>query len=944
MTAQWMNSLAAEASDEARLAVFEGGPEHWTAATMEALYAEVVRLAYVDADKAARLAMASRWLADRLGSDRARVFSLRCVGHVAYLQVRHAEAVAAYQDAVHLLEHSGSEIDLGRTLLSGLLPLMYLGRYDEALAWAARAREIFVRHHDELRLARLDSNLGNILYRQDRHADALTLYRQAHETLSRVGQPLDVAAVLSNMAVCSTSLGRFADALEYYEQARACSEQHGMPPLVAAADYNIAYLHYLRGDYVQAMRLYAATRLHCERVGDAYHAALCDLDESEMYLELNLSDEGGQLAARAAAAFEKLNMGYERAKAMVTQASSLSNRGDAAGALYLIRQARQLFVNEQNRVWPAVSDLYQAILFARENRDEGARRLLDKAARQLRTSAMPGKAALCSLLSAQLLLKGGRAPLANEICRRTMTELGETGAPSLHFHAAYLLGQTEEHLGNWEVAYQAYRTARQQVEDLRDRLWGEEMKISILKDKLAVYESLVWMCLWKRAEVPGSQEEAFLYIQQAKSRSLADQIALAGLPWASSTGGLEEGIHEIRGNLNWYYRQIEQTRRSGASAERTAELKKKVREQEELLARTLARRSALIAEGGAPASADSLPFDQIQARIPENATLLEYYEVRGILYVCLLTRGDFRVVPLAPSQPVRNLVRLLQFQMAKFRLGQPYLQNFASRLQADVEHHLRELYKNLIAPIRVHLGNSHLIIAPHGFLHGVPFHALQGEESFLLDEFTVSYTPSASVFALCDLRKTEPGRGSLVLAVADSDAPYIEEEARTAAQLLPDAILFSGEEASEETLRRHGPGSQYLHIAAHGLFRRDNPMFSSIRLGTSLLNLIDIYRLPLRADLVTLSGCSTGLSEVVAGDELVGLMRGLLYAGARGILVSLWDIHDGATAEFMASFYRTLRNGGGKAAAVQAAMREIRARYPHPYYWAPFILVGHYQS
>jgi CHAT domain-containing protein len=97
-------------------------------------------------------------------------------------------------------------------------------------------------------------------------------------------------------------------------------------------------------------------------------------------------------------------------------------------------------------------------------------------------------------------------------------------------------------------------------------------------------------------------------------------------------------------------------------------------------------------------------------------------------------------------------------------------------------------------------------------------------------------------------------------------------------------------------------------------------------------------RLP--AELVVLSGCATGLNVVSAGDELIGLARGLLNAGAQTLMLSLWDVHDASTADFMTSFYRALRGGASKPVAMQAAMQETRKLYPHPYQWAPFILVG----
>lgn len=117
-------------------------------------------------------------------------------------------------------------------------------------------------------------------------------------------------------------------------------------------------------------------------------------------------------------------------------------------------------------------------------------------------------------------------------------------------------------------------------------------------------------------------------------------------------------------------------------------------------------------------------------------------------------------------------------------------------------------------------------------------------------------------------------------------------------------------------------------------------MFSSIRLGGSYLNLYDLYRLKLSADLVVLSGCATGLNVIKAGDEQIGLVRGLLRAGAQSLILSLWDVHDRSTQEFMVSFYTHLQRGKSKPEAMRSAITELRARYPHPYYWAPFLLIG----
>lgn len=117
-------------------------------------------------------------------------------------------------------------------------------------------------------------------------------------------------------------------------------------------------------------------------------------------------------------------------------------------------------------------------------------------------------------------------------------------------------------------------------------------------------------------------------------------------------------------------------------------------------------------------------------------------------------------------------------------------------------------------------------------------------------------------------------------------------------------------------------------------------MFSSIRLAGSYTNLYDLYHMDLPVDLLTLSGCVTGLNAVIEGDELLGLTRGLLYAGAQSLLVSLWDVDDRSTSDFMRDFYRQMKESPRKTDALREAMIRLSERYPHPYNWAPFKLIG----
>jgi len=904
----------------------------------------VAKVIHVDLDHAERLSTAAGWLAARVGDDHGRARAMRALGNVRFSRGKYAQALGLWDEAVDLFRSRGSEIEVGRTLSNSLQALIFLGRYEEASRRALVARGLLERAGDRVCLARLDSNLANLFYRQDRFPEALELYRRAYEQFLEQGGIHDVAAALRNMAVCYISLNQFDEALASHREARAFCEKHGLLLLVVGADYNVAYLHYLRGEYTKAIELYRLARERSEKLGDAYHRALCDLDQSELYLELNLIDEGVQLATEAFEGFEALKMGYEAAKALTNLAIGAGRQGEAFRALGLFGKAREMFVREGNDVWPALIDAYRALVLQHEGRLFEARQLGEAALGFFAKSALPSKAALCELLLARIHLRMGEFRSARELCLAALGRLGVADTPEQSYRAHFLLGQVEEALGDREAAFRAYRAAHARLENLRSHLEQDELKVGFLKDKLAVYESLVTLTL--AGDRRGAAlEQAFAYVEQAKSRSLADLLAFRAhaLPSrAKARSGLVEEVHGLRQELNWYYRQIDiaEIRPGERSPEQIEALRQTSRDRETRLLRTLRDVMAKDEEFASLQVAGTIGLEAIRSTIPDGATLVEYYEARGTILACVLTRQRLEIVPVTLASRVRHLLRLLQFQLSKFRLGPDHVRTFGAALLEAAQQHLRELHAELFAPIRDLIQGGHVIVVPHDFLHYVPFHALHDGHRFVIEDLVVSYAPSASVHHLCATKRPAYHEESLILGVPDPATPFILDEVRAVAATLPRARMLLGEEATEENLRRYGPKSRFVHIATHGLFRYDNPMFSSLQLGDSRLSLFDIYQLELRAELVTLSGCGTGLNVVEGGDELMGLVRGLLYAGAQAALVTLWDVSDQSTAEFMKRFYRRLQAGTGKAVAVREAMLDLRRDYPHPYYWAPFVLVG----
>jgi CHAT domain-containing protein len=935
--------LAACETAAARASCLRAHRELWQPEVVERLYADVVKLARTDLRQAERLAKAAKWVADKLDDDTSRALSLRALGHVAFSLGKYRDALKHYDAALALFRRQGLDVDVARTINGALQSLISLGRYEDAFASAEEARAIFERRGNLLGLARLDTNVGNILYRQDRFDEALALYERAHEQLARIGQPQDVAAALSNMAMVYSNVNDFQKALDTYNRARDYCELHGMPLLVLRADYNVAYLYYLRGDYTRALELYRTAKEMCDAFGDTYHSALCDLDRSEIYLELNLSDEAADLGSQALVRFDKLGMRYESAKAVTNVAIATSTQGELPRALELFERARELFARERNQAWLALVDFCEALVLYRSGQHVRARQVCRTALRLFARASAPQRAGLCELLLARLELEIGDLAVSERACDRAFERLAPAATPNLMYQAYFVRGLIREAHGDRDAAYAAFRASHGHLEQLRSHLRTDDLKVAFLKDKLEVYESLVTSCLALGPEADRAKR-AFDYIEEAKSRSLADLIAFrAATLTPRIPGKVSANVNRLRHDLHWHYRQLEleEVRPEKRSLRRMDSLRLRAAALEKQLSRSLDELRRTDEEFATLQSGAAEGLEEIRSILEADTILLEYYQARGRYYVCIVGRDQLDVVPLGDAAGVRKRIALLQFQLSKFRLQPGYVSAFADQFQAATVAHLRELYEVLVAPIRDRLKASHLVVVPHDVLHGLPFHALFDGERYLIDRFTVSYAPSASVYRLCYGKPVTSGGTSLIMGLPDAQTPCITEEVRAVSGLLPNPLVFLGAEAGADELRTHGPTSQFVHIATHGLFRRDNPMFSSIRLGSGPLSVYDLYELRLSAELVTLSGCGTGLNVIVGGDELLGLVRGLLYAGARAVLLTLWDAYDRSTADFMGTFYGHLQAGSSKARAVQAATQEIRERYRHPFYWAPFTLVGH---
>ncbi|HSB00741.1 MAG TPA: CHAT domain-containing protein, partial [Anaerolineales bacterium] len=239
-----------------------------------------------------------------------------------------------------------------------------------------------------------------------------------------------------------------------------------------------------------------------------------------------------------------------------------------------------------------------------------------------------------------------------------------------------------------------------------------------------------------------------------------------------------------------------------------------------------------------------------------------------------------------------------------------------------------------------------LNIIPHGPLHALPFHALRQDGRFLIETHAVSYAPSAAVLNYCWNKPSAQSSGqsfdgkSLLVGIPDERATQVSQEIQALAALIHGSRVLLNEEATLERVRSAAPDCDLLHLAAHGLFRPEAPLLSSIHLADKWMAVQDVYDLDLKASLVTLSACETGLGHDEGGDDVVGLVRGFLHAGASSLLVSLWVVDDRSMTDLMIRFYTHWLAGKPKSQALRQAQLDILGQYKHPYYWAPMVLVG----
>ena len=268
-------------------------------------------------------------------------------------------------------------------------------------------------------------------------------------------------------------------------------------------------------------------------------------------------------------------------------------------------------------------------------------------------------------------------------------------------------------------------------------------------------------------------------------------------------------------------------------------------------------------------------------------------------------------------------------------------------LIADLGRQLSEL---LITPFLSQLaGSKRLFIVPSKSLHHLPFSSLPlSDKRFLVQDFALTILPNASSLFFMD-KEVSPDRNS-ILAMGNPERvkkgmnlEFAEAEVKFVSKDFPVKTVLTGKKANESVMKeRDLTDTDVIHIAAHGRYFANQPNKSALLLAEDHKNdgnleTIEIFSLTLNPRLIVLSACQSGIGKVEGGDEIQSLNRAFIYAGAGGVVASLWSVSDRSTYELMKYFYSGLKIKS-PAVALQEAQVKLMKKYPSPYYWAPFYL------
>ena len=853
------------------------------------------------------------------------------------------QAIPLLEDSEALLIQLGKPHTAASTQVIKLYALALLGRYDEAIACGLRAREVLLAHGDIRAAGKIEHNIGNIYLRRDRYQESEQFQLAARERFAALNDRKQLAKIDNNLAIIYTSEHKFRRAEQLYDQALRSAEAGGLVLTQAEIEASIGNLALFQGRYDRALDYLERSRRKYAALGMPHQSAVARQEMADAYLELNLAPEAAAIYADITELFAELGMQAEQARALSQHARASVLLGRTAQAHTLLAEAGRLYAAEGNPVGEAVVMLTEAQLHYAEANYQAAGRAALMAEEPLAAAGTWRRQLLARWIRGEAARALGQEREASALLQSTLRDAELQSQPDIAWRCHTSLALIAIRSGGVADAEALLKRAIMVIEDLRTPLPTEEFRTAFLADKLLPYNELVRLCLEDKSR--DRAREALCYLEGARSRALLDilggSLNRRVQPRDSFEARLLVRLEELREELNWFYNRINRPAEKDSTGGTTemATLHGAVHQREGEMAEIM--RQLPQHNQGNRIAARTLDIAELQRHLSETTALVEFTSLDDRLQAFIVTNEGVEIIrDLGSEKSADLLLEQFRFQIESLRYGAPQIRRHMAELTTRIQHYLRSLYDLLLRPVEERIGQRRLIIVPHRALHYLPFHALYDGTQYLIERREIGYAPSAVVLLHCLNRPRRPLQRGLLVGVSDAQTPKVRDEIGALKPLFPESVVLLDEQATLAALKEFAPGADVLHLACHGQFRPDNPLFSSLQLGDGWLTVRDTYNLKLNCGLAALSACETGVNKVAPGDELIGLARGLFSAGAPSLLISLWTVDDAATAELMASFYKRLLAGAAPSSALRGAQLELLKKRPHPFFWSPFIIIG----
>jgi CHAT domain-containing protein/Tfp pilus assembly protein PilF len=820
------------------------------------------------------------------------------------------------------------EINARLLMGAGLSSLGQKRKARESIDHALRiAREQKSRSSEALALL----SLGEIRDSLGDPRGALFDYNEALRVGAEVPGWTSKGTVLNNMAEIYLDLGEIDRSMALYEESIKFSETEGEPEDAASPLNGLAMIYSLRAEPLRALEYHQKSLALVRAVKHKSREAAALINISRIYDSFNQHEQAIKANNDAVAAFRAVEDPNGEATALANLGAIYNSLKRSDEALECLNRALELQRASENRAGQAYS--LRGIANAYHEAGDLAKALgtyAESLALMTAVEDRVGEAIVSNDLGFTYSLQNNYQK-ASEYYLRALSLARYTGDRRGEATLLGNLGLLREKQGDLNDAEALYEQAIEVREGVRTAARLEEFKTVVADQSAELYSRAILLKIRS-----GKADEAFDLSERARARTLLDQINGARIDMRRSA---DQEMIEREQSLRFELASLEKKLRGemarGCAPEACTVLEERLKQARQSYAEVIVRLKASNPEYAELQGYSPVSRVEIQRLLAPGTTLLSYYVTASKTLIFVITRDSLRVVESpAGEKELRNAI--------------DWFRSFAS-LRGPESVSLRQLHGWLIAPVRQYIETRTVCVIPHAILHQLPFAALYDGKAYFGEQHTIYYLPAASILPSIERRSRRASKSLLALAEARAagrpSLRYVDQEAEAIARLYYGKALLSGKASKAEFLRL-APYYNILHIASHAELNTRSPLFSRILLspdqnGDHLLEVRDIYDLNLsRTSLVVLSACETQLGSQSRGDDIVGLNRAFIYAGAPTVIASLWMVDDQATGRLMRSFYTHMKRGIRKAEALRMAQMETRRHYADPYYWAAFVLTG----